>query len=82
MSTDRRPPPIPMSQRFAHHVDEPPTSRSNQTLQLYQTMLARFDLLTDTQRTDLVELMSLFAESAEGDRELLLALARRLAAKR
>lgn len=71
-----------MPPRFAPHVDEPPTSRSNQTLQLYQTMLARFDLLTDMQRTDLVELMSLFAECTEDDRALLLTLARRLAAKR
>lgn len=59
-------------------TDEPPTGRSNQTLALYQAMLARFDLLSDTERTDLVELMSLFAESSSEDRHLVLALARRL----
>jgi hypothetical protein len=42
-------------------------------------MLARFDLLSDAERTDLVELMSLFAESAPEDRRMLLALARRIA---
>ena len=68
-----------MPERQVHDTDEPPTGRSNQTLQLYQTMLARFDLLTDAQRTDLVELMSLFAEAAPEDRHLLLGLARRLA---
>ena len=74
----RRPPPIPPFERPHMDMEELPTGRSNQTLQLYQTMLARFDLLTDAQRTDLVELMSLFAEAAPSDRELLLTLARRL----
>lgn len=60
-------------------LDEPPTGRSNQTLALYQTMLGRFDLLSDAERTDLVELMSLFAEGTPEDRQLLLALARRMA---
>jgi len=60
-------------------TDEPPTGRSNQTLALYQTMLARFDLLSDAERTDLVELMSLFAEAAPEDRTLILSLARRVA---
>lgn len=68
-----------MPERRYTDTDEPPTGRSNQTLQLYQTMLARFDLLTDGQRTDLVELMSLFAEASPGDRDLMLSLARRMA---
>jgi hypothetical protein len=41
-------------------------------------MLARFDLLSDAERTDLVELMSLFAEAAPEDRTLILSLARRV----
>jgi hypothetical protein len=65
-------------QRSRMDTDEPPTGRSSQTLQLYQTILTRFDLLTDAERTDLVELTSLFADSAPEDRALLLEIARRL----
>lgn len=78
MANARRPPPVSTPERLERHTDEPPTGRSNQTLQLYQTMLSRFDILTDAERTDLIELVSLFAEATSDDRQLLLALARRV----
>lgn len=58
---------------------EPPTGRTNQPLSLYQTLLSRFDTLNDRERTDMVELVSLFADMGPDDRVLLLRLGRRLA---
>jgi hypothetical protein len=58
---------------------EPPTGRTNQPLSLYQTLLSRFDTLNDRERTDLVELVSLFADMSADDRVLILRLGRRLA---
>ena len=58
---------------------EPHTGRTNQPLSLYQTLLSRFDTLNDRERTDLVELVSLFADMSADDRVLILRLGRRLA---
>lgn len=60
--------------------DEPPTGRTNQPLTLYQALLARFDPLSDPERTDLLELVCAWSDATELDRALILALARRLAA--
>jgi hypothetical protein len=74
---ERRPPvpqPMPLDDLL-----EPPTGKTNQPLSLYQTLLSRFDTLNDRERTDLVELVSLFADVGPEDRVLLLRLGRRLA---
>jgi hypothetical protein len=75
--SERRPPvpqPMPLDDLL-----EPPTGKTNQPLSLYQTLLSRFDTLNDRERTDMVELVSLFADVGPEDRVLLLRLGRRLA---
>lgn len=75
--TERRPP-LPRPAALDEAL-EPPTGRTNQPLSLYQTLLSRFDTLNDRERTDMVELVSLFADMGPEDRVLLLRLGRRLA---
>lgn len=73
-----RRPPLPQTGSLEDLL-EPPTGRTNQPLSLYQTLLSRFDTLNDRERTDMVELVSLFADMSADDRVLLLRLGRRLA---
>lgn len=61
-----------------NYPDEPPTGRTNQPLTLYSAILARFDALSDPERTDLVELVCGWADATPEDRALVLAMVRRL----
>ena len=58
---------------------EPSTGHTSQTFTLAQTVLGRFDLMTDGERTDLAELVVCFDDCSSQDRAALLAVARRLA---
>jgi hypothetical protein len=59
--------------------EEIDTGKTNQPLTLYQAMLARFDPLSDPERTDLIELICGWTDAPPEDRVLVLALVRRLA---
>jgi hypothetical protein len=61
---------------------EPPTGKSNQTVTLYKTVLANFDSLNDPERTDLVELLSIYVSAPPSDRFALLQLARKFQFRR
>jgi len=55
---------------------EAPTGKTNQPLTLYQMILARFDPLSDPERTDLLEHVTLFTDATAAERRLLLDVAR------
>ena len=69
-----KPSPPPLPDPFPSQ--EPTTGHATQTFTLAQTVLGRFDLMTDGERTDLAELVVAFDDAGPEDRAVLLAVAR------
>lgn len=74
---------LPVPPRLPVMPSEVPTNRSSQNMRLYGSMLALFDALeSEADRTDLVELNSIFVSAPREDRFALLQLARKFQFRR